>query len=226
MNCHTLVISDIHLGNNGCNADALLKILKKINTKNIIIVGDLFDSKYFHRLTKKHWEILSTLRRLSKNTNIILTLGNHDFYDKHCMEHLIGYKTYDHYTLTINNKRFIFIHGHIFDFLMTNYKTISDISSEIYYYLTKNDFIKKYFNQWLHDKTKSIFRIDRKLKEKAIQYAFNHNFDAIICGHTHVPELIKQNNIIYANSGAFTLNTPSYLTINKNGFIKLHSIKN
>lgn len=40
MKIDALLISDIHLGSKGCNADKLLETLKKYEPKELIIVGD------------------------------------------------------------------------------------------------------------------------------------------------------------------------------------------
>lgn len=212
----------MHLGCDACEASKAVHVLKKVKAHNIIVNGDLFDSRYLHRLKKHHWKVLSTLRKLSSSCNVILTLGNHDYYDSDTLYDLLGFEVKQSHSVTINNKHFLFIHGHVFDFLMTEYKWLSDLSSEIYYFICKNNLVRKYLNQWLHDKTKSLFRIDRNMKAHAINYAKKHKYDFVICGHTHFPEI--DNELGYANSGAFTISTPTYITIDDYGNVKLNYI--
>ena len=57
-----LCLSDIHLGSPICQADLTLKILEEEKYDTLIICGDLLDSYHIHRLCKKQWKILSTLR--------------------------------------------------------------------------------------------------------------------------------------------------------------------
>ena len=75
-----IIISDIHLGSDVCQAEALDKFLKKIDKlqpQRIIVNGDLFDCLNFNKLPKHHWHILKDLRKLSKKTEVIWLNGNH-----------------------------------------------------------------------------------------------------------------------------------------------------
>lgn len=192
---------------------------------NLIINGDLFDSKHFHRLKKQHWKILSIIRKLSNKINITFITGNHDFYADKYFTSLLGIKTQNYLKLNINNKKYYITHGHMFDYLMSpKFLWISNLTSEIYYFICKNNFIKNNFNEILHEKTKQIFKIDRQMKKHAIEYAKEYNYNYIICGHTHFPEIYKENNIIYANSGCFTVKNPTYLSIDNFGNLFLNKI--
>jgi len=76
-----IIISDIHLGSDVCQAEALDKFLKKIDKlqpQRLIVNGDLFDCLNFNKLPKHHWHILKDLRKLSKHTEVIWINGNHD----------------------------------------------------------------------------------------------------------------------------------------------------
>ena len=78
-----VVISDIHLGSSNCQAPALARFLEGIlagqmRTRLLIINGDVFDSIDFRRLKKRHWKVLSLVRRLSDKIEVIWIAGNHD----------------------------------------------------------------------------------------------------------------------------------------------------
>ena len=45
-NLDIVVISDVHLGTFGCHAEELNNYLKSINTKKLILNGDIFDGNY------------------------------------------------------------------------------------------------------------------------------------------------------------------------------------
>src|SRR5262245_47340120 len=77
-----LVISDLHLGSDNCQARALHHFLDDIHdgrteTRQIILNGDVFDSIDFRRLKKHHWKVLSLLRKLSDRIDIVWINGNH-----------------------------------------------------------------------------------------------------------------------------------------------------
>ena len=58
-----LVISDLHLGSENCQAKALTRFLEDLRegstqTHSLILNGDVFDSIDFRRLKKHHWKVL------------------------------------------------------------------------------------------------------------------------------------------------------------------------
>ena len=65
-----VIVSDIHLGSENCQAKAIGELLQKmldgeLRARRLIINGDVFDSIDFRRLKKTHWKVLSLLRHLS-----------------------------------------------------------------------------------------------------------------------------------------------------------------
>lgn len=48
-----LVLSDIHLGTFGCNAEQLLRYLKSIKPQTVVLNGDIFDMWQF---SKRYWQ--------------------------------------------------------------------------------------------------------------------------------------------------------------------------
>ena len=78
-----LIISDLHLGSENCQAKPLAAFLQgildgRLPTKRLIINGDVFDSIDFRRLKKTHWKVLSLIRNLSDKIDITWIAGNHD----------------------------------------------------------------------------------------------------------------------------------------------------
>lgn len=78
-----VVISDIHLGSDNCQAKYLVHFLEAIRrgarpTRRLILNGDVFDSIDFRRLKKHHWGILSEIRKLSDELEVVWINGNHD----------------------------------------------------------------------------------------------------------------------------------------------------
>ena len=69
-----LALSDIHLGSPICQASLTLHLLENETYDTLIICGDLLDSYNIHRLCKRQWKVLSTLRKISKKKKCIFIL--------------------------------------------------------------------------------------------------------------------------------------------------------
>ena len=99
-NLDILVISDLHLGTYGSEADQVLAYLKTVDAKKIVINGDFvdllavpfvpqFDDEYWsetaslcklNMILKAHPEVMDALSKFlgTKNKNIVYIIGNHD----------------------------------------------------------------------------------------------------------------------------------------------------
>lgn len=89
-----IVLSDIHLGSDNCQAKALCRFLEviadgEIGVERLILNGDAFDSFDFRRLTKNQWRVLSPIRKLSDQVEITWIAGNHDG-SAEVVSHLLG----------------------------------------------------------------------------------------------------------------------------------------
>src|SRR6478752_989498 len=89
-----LILSDFHLGSDNCQAKDICRLLEQIvagelQTARLILNGDVFDSIDFRRLTKNHWKVLSLVRKLSDQIEIIWLCGNHDG-SAEIISHLLG----------------------------------------------------------------------------------------------------------------------------------------
>src|ERR1700684_4185339 len=99
-NMHDAVIlSDLHLGSANCQARSVCEFLERIvegelTTSRLILNGDVFDSIDFRRLTKHHWKVLSLIRKLSDQVEIIWLAGNHDG-NAEIISHLLGVTVMD-----------------------------------------------------------------------------------------------------------------------------------
>jgi len=213
-----LAFSDVHLGDKDCKADILLKVLNKVKAKKILIVGDLFDHHNLKRLKKNHWKVLSKLRKLSKKYEIIYLIGNHCFLKAEFMSILLGFKCKNEYSFDINNKKFICLHGDIFDLYFTKLKWITNVLVKFYFFIRDlhpyaEDFFKKSSNSFT-EKTAN-------LKNNAINYCKIKQKDSIICGHSHTADHDNVKNIEYINTGSFCELKSSYVVINKKGVAEL-----
>ena len=132
-----LIISDLHLGSSNCQAKNLCALLEavrnyQLDTKRLILNGDLFDSFDFRRLTKNHWKVLSLLRKLSDRINIIWICGNHDG-SAEVVSHLLGVTVKDEYVLVSGGERILFLHGHRFDDFLDTHPILTWVGDVIYW---------------------------------------------------------------------------------------------
>src|ERR1700722_11098493 len=111
-----VIISDIHLGSDNCRAKEVVRFLERIeenqlHTKRLVLNGDVFDSIDFRRLNKHHWKVLSLIRKLSDEVEIIWLCGNHDG-SAEIISHLLGVTVKDEFILESGSRRILVLHGH------------------------------------------------------------------------------------------------------------------
>lgn len=212
-----LIISDIHLGDKDCRADVLLKVLKKHKAKTIVIAGDLFDHHNLHRLCKTHWKVLSKLRKLSKKYKVIYLIGNHCFLKAEFMSILLGFNCKNEHIIEANNKKFLIVHGDIFDIYFTKYKITTNLIIKLYYFFRKYTPFADDFFKLFKKHTNNFIEKGSNMKKNALKYIELNGYDKIICGHSHIPNYDDR----YINTGSFCEKTCSFVTIKKDK-VRLH----
>ena len=82
MKIRTLILSDLHLGSNACNAELINDVLNYFDAELIILNGDIIDfwKLSFSKSWKKiHNKVLSLLIKKSrKGSKIVYIIGNQD----------------------------------------------------------------------------------------------------------------------------------------------------
>lgn len=220
----SIIISDLHLGSEVCQAKLIEKFLLKIKnqeiqTKELILNGDVFDSWDFRRLKKSHWEVLSLLRNLSDKIHIIWINGNHDG-PAEIVSHLLGVDVAEEYIFESGDKKIIALHGHRFDAFISDHPMFTKIADYFYRWMQKID--KSFcWARYAKKASKTFLRCTEKIETKAINYAKKKHCNIVCCGHTHLEIEHPNTDIGYFNSGCWTEFPCSYLTI-LNGKVKLH----
>ncbi|HMD13088.1 MAG TPA: UDP-2,3-diacylglucosamine diphosphatase [Bacteroidota bacterium] len=211
-----VIISDIHLGSNLCQAKKLAEFLERIltglsPTKQLILNGDVFDSIDFRRLQKNHWKILSLLRKLSDKISITWVCGNHDG-PAEIISHLLGVSVKEEHTFSSGGKSFLVLHGHVFDDFIEDHRTITAIADSLYNVLQKIDRTHR-FAKFAKTNSKIFLRCTQKIRERSLKFAADRRYDVVCCGHTHHAEIYFSGNLQYCNSGCWTESPCTYLTI-------------
>ncbi|MCS6851454.1 MAG: UDP-2,3-diacylglucosamine diphosphatase [Gemmataceae bacterium] len=217
-----IVISDIHLGSANSQAKRLVRFLEKIRdgelpTARLILNGDVFDSIDFRRLKKNHWRVLSMLRKLSDQIEIIWICGNHDG-SAELVSHLLGVTVRDEYILESGGERILILHGHPFDDFIDAHPILTWVGDLIYGFLLWLDSTHTLAR---HAKkgSKTFLRCAEKIKQGARELARKRKCTAVCCGHTHHDDA-DYSDLPYFNSGCWTELPTTYLTIT-NGVVRL-----
>lgn len=213
-----IIISDVHLGSANCQAKDLCSFLQDIEagiiqTKELIINGDLFDSLEFRRLKKNHWKVLSLIRKLSDQIRVIWVKGNHDEGAIETVSHLIGAEICDQYAIN----EILVIHGDRFDRFITKYPYTTWIADCFYQLLQK---ISINLARLIKRRSKTFLRCTEIIKEKSLVFAKENGFSSVCVGHTHFA--VSEKN--YHNSGCWT-ESPTYLIV-KDGKVTLQHYLN
>jgi UDP-2,3-diacylglucosamine pyrophosphatase LpxH len=221
-----VILSDLHLGSDNCQAKDVCRLLDRIvdgelATSRLILNGDVFDSIDFRRLTKSHWKVLSLIRKLSDQVEIIWLCGNHDG-SAEIVSHLLGVAVEDTFILESGGRRVLVLHGHRFDEFLDSHPILTWLADQVYFFL-----------QWIDRShalakvakrgSKTFLRCAKKIEDGAIGLARKLGCHAACCGHSHHAEAKVEQPIAYFNSGCWTERPCTYLTV-ADGEVRLHSV--
>lgn len=219
-----IIISDIHLGADVCQAQALEKLLKKIQdqkiqTQRLVVNGDLFDCLNFNRLPKPHWEIIKCLRKLTEQIEVVWISGNHDgHYEK--LSNLVGLNFTQQYCFKSDDQVILCLHGDRFDSFIQKHPFITACADFVYGIMQKLD-RSHHLAVYAKRNSKTFLRNSERIRTEAVKYAKQIGANIVCTGHTHHAETTLVDSIWYGNSGCWTEKPCSYLTIS-NGAVHLN----
>src|SRR5271156_4099744 len=164
-----VIVSDIHLGSENCQAKAIGELLQQMldgefRARRMIINGDVFDSIDFRRLKKTHWKVLSLIRHLSDKIEVIWTCGNHDG-PAEIVSHLLGVQVHDEYVFTSGDKHILIMHGHVFDDFIDDHPIMTWFGDVLYNMLQKID-RRHYVARLAKARSKIFLHCVDKVKDK------------------------------------------------------------
>jgi UDP-2,3-diacylglucosamine pyrophosphatase LpxH len=215
-------ISDLHLGSDICQVRLLESFLRDvkcqdIKTDQLVLNGDVFDSWDFRRLKKRHWRVLSLLRKMSDNIRVVWVAGNHDG-PAELISQLIGVEVVNAYYLISGGRSIYFHHGHRYDTFIDAHPYLTWWADRIYWVLQKLDPSFRLARN-AKQASKTFMRNSAIIEEKSRDYAKRHQHHAVCCGHTH-HAVSKTESPGYFNSGCWTELPCTYLAVD-NGQIEL-----
>jgi len=228
LNKNIVLISDLHYQDKKDikTLNNILDSIKKLKPDYICIPGDITDKA----LIKDEEEFIVWLKKLSKVSKVIISLGNHDFYinkyrrlygqNKELLKKISNIKNLyllDNKNVIIDNINFMGL-----TILMEYYKETYK-SNDFYRCLDKININKKCYNILL---CHSPLNICNK------EILKNRNIDLILCGHMHggiVPKcmrkIFKQRGLISPNKRLFPKNVYGNLKIGNTNIIISSGIK-
>lgn len=215
-----VVISDVHLGTYGCRAQELINYLKTIKPKKLILNGDIIDIWQFNKryFPKSHMNVIKHITSLlSDDTQIYYITGNHDEMLRKFVGFQLGnFKILNKLVLNLDDKKAWFFHGDVFDVTMKHSKWLAKLGSIGYDFLILiNTFINRVskllgygkisLSKRIKNSVKSAVKFINDFEKTASDIAINNQYDYVVCGHIHQPEIRNIDNqegsTLYLNSG-------------------------
>jgi UDP-2,3-diacylglucosamine pyrophosphatase LpxH len=221
MKYNTLFISDIHLGTSNCQVDKLLDFLSNNTFNKIYLVGDIIDMIMMKRKfywKKKHNKVIQNLLKISKNTEVIYIIGNHDIFLETFIDEKFGNILVKETDIHISKKgeKCLVLHGHQFDGALMTYTWLYWLGSAAYdlsllvnrwYNKFRTKMLKKEYwslSMYLKSKTKEAIKFINNFEELVSDFAKKENVDIVIAGHIHMKEDKYIKEVRYMNCGCWT----------------------
>jgi len=223
-------ISDAHLGiANGKTEELIVDFLRSIKdeTSHLYIVGDLFDFwlEYKYAIPSVYLKTLSALLELSQSgVKIVYLPGNHDFWMLDFLEQQAGVKLAGEYLdIEHSGKKIHLFHGDGLAYGDHGYRMLKKLfrcKPLIWLYrLLPVDLAYRIAHRSSH-----VSRQYTSKKPKELQGYYDYaeakikaGYDAVIMGHTHVPEIKELSGGLYINSGDWLYHN-SYIVLSEGKF--------
>ncbi len=215
-----LVLSDIHLGTYGCHARELLQYFKTIKPKAVVLNGDIIDVWQF---SKRYWPathmmvVKYLIGLVAKDVPVYFIPGNHDEMLRKFRGFQLGsLKITNKLSLKVNNSRVWIFHGDVFDVVMQHSRWLAKLGAVGYDSLILiNRFINWFsermgqgkisLSKKVKNSVKGAVKFINKFEDTVCNIAIENNYDYVICGHIHQPEIkhvvTDKGEVTYMNSG-------------------------
>ena len=219
-----LVISDLHLGSDVCQARLLEGFLEWAaqNARELVINGDIFDDLNFKRLTKRHFACLKVIRKNSDRDDfrVVWVRGNHDG-PADIIGHIVGVEILDEYIYRNDQVALLILHGDQFDHFITRYRWVTAIGCGTFFYIQK--WAPHNASRWIRRVSKRFQRNSRLVLQGAVEYARSKGCRHVTCGHTHLPLAAEVDGVRYFNTGTWTEHPPCPFLAVRGGEVRLQT---
>lgn len=222
-----LVLSDVHLGTHGSQAEALLHYLRGIQPGRVILNGDLIDIWQFRKsfFPASHMAVIQHILGWAKEgIPVDYVCGNHDEFMRRFVGFRIGgLSVVNHVVLEQDGKRVWVFHGDAFDASMKMkwlakwggrwYDRSIRLNKLLNRLLVRMGMRPIQISKSLKDGVKSIVKKKHNWEDIAANAAINAGYDTLVVGHIHKPEMREiataNGSVLYLNSGDWLENLTS-----------------
>jgi len=217
-----LFISDLHLGSPLFKSEKrVMRLLKDGSYDKVIIVGDLFDSwedcKCY--ILKKYKNLIAKINSME---NVVIIIGNHDYSTREMSNIFPNKLIHREYKVDEDT---VAVHGDEFDKNVDEYKWFWKYIAFPFHWVAESYGInlKYWLRETIHDIKRMrlrapydslIFQAEKKLVNKYL-----HQYRNVVCGHTHLPKIVKDPYFTFVNCGDW-LSNDTYVEY-ENGVFKL-----
>ena len=230
----SIFISDTHLGSRGAQAHHLNNFLQKYNSENLFLVGDIVDGWRLERKffwPEQHTKVLEQINKKAlSGTHVHYLIGNHDesvknFSDRglniaelDTLAENVNFETQIDY-IGIDGKKYLVCHGDMFDTLMdsntgrwvmflgtTSYDLLLYINTAVNIITRKLNLPYINITGFAKRRAKAACNLLLKFEGILSNHASEKQYDGVICGHIHTPEIKNISGTVYMNSGDWVEN--------------------
>ena len=211
----TIFFSDAHLGLPESHAKDISLFLENNEFERLYIVGDLFDlwAMSLHPFwSDDNTRLINTILSIAQTKEVIYIPGNHDGVLKNFSEKKFGnviIKSECDF-ITIDGKKLLITHGNKFDNIVSTHTKLSIMGSWANEFLFLLDpvatFVRNKLGLYKHwSLAGAIKRSIRNqqyvdsFKKLLTAYAKKNEYDGLIVGHLHVPEISTIDGVEYYN---------------------------
>lgn len=217
----TICISDFHLGSKDCQADLLNNFLKNNTCENLFLVGDIIDGWKIQQ-NKWHWKqshsnVIRRILGMGKHgVKVTYVTGNHDEFLRPFVNQIFEMGNIRICNQTeyrsIDGDLYLITHGDMFDGITRLAPWIGFLGDKAY---DAALWVNTHYNYWRHKMGFGYWSLSQYLKQKVkkgmdfifkyertiTDYCVKHQYDGVICGHIHTPDIKTVNGITYMNDG-------------------------
>jgi UDP-2,3-diacylglucosamine pyrophosphatase LpxH len=204
---NSIFLSDTHLSTKGCNHENLTNFLSNFYAPTIYLVGDMID--LWKLKTAEEWPdehtqlLLGFLQLCQDGSHINYITGNHDEFFENIQGSFLALTIMKEAIVQIGSKKLLVVHGHKYDLSIRYFKWIGKIGTSLHDFFKKNTESTFSLKEYLKEHPSHITKFEKYILEDVKK----RGLDGVICGHTHKPNIVMRDNLLYVNTGDFVENS-------------------
>ncbi len=213
----SVFISDVHLGMNGCQAEALADFLRHFDPEALFLVGDIVDgwslrSRWYW--PPAHEEVLLDLLDAARSRRVVYLAGNHDeFLRQHSGANFARVEIAERVVHRgADGRNYLVVHGDQFDAVVRHARWLALVGDFAYRSALvlnrglnqiRRQVGKPYwsFSAWAKLKVKGAVNYISSFEEELCREARRNGAQGVICGHIHHAAMHDRFDVRYINTG-------------------------